>query len=423
MTANFSLAQTAGNWNIVVSGPPGGQSTGIPTDTSGNTYELAVVNLATAGQCQDAYVYVCKGIKAAGAGANTVSIPYAPGGGGAPPDCLILEVSGAAGIGAIAGAGQNNSGGGSVSVSLTTLASSSLVLACGMSDNGWTGVSGSFTEVALTPDTYGGVWQDSVSTPSTVTCSLTQSAGSWCIAAIELTSVAQPARPSPVQQINGTGLSQTFYSAQNAGDSNLFVVQLGATSTPTITVADDANGAYDTASALEYNPTSGLYFQFFWYPNTAAAAAGTNTVTATVTGGGTLSNEYTYAIEVTGLATTGTFYTSGQTSQKTTASGYTPPATSGSYATASAYQFALAWFYSTGDDMQQGAESNLIGYLPNGGVGANGLEYQITGASGSTVQATATFQSSADAVYAQIAGFNAAPATTTFDAVGFGAEV
>jgi hypothetical protein len=417
LTSTFASAQTAGNWNVVVAFSPGGATgVGLPTDTSGNLYTLHVFNAANAGSTEDVYIYVAKNIAAAGANTNKVSVPWA-GGGAAPADIIIMEVSGAAGFGAQLGQQLNDSqGGASMSIALTTQNANSLAIVCATSDNGLTGVSGSFSQVALTSDTFCGVYQDSVSSPSTVTCSLTQNAGAYVLLALELTSVVTLSEPAPAQQFYASGLSVTNFAAQVAGNANLVVVTFQAGSgSPTVTVSDTANGAYSTNAALVIN-SGEFYYYIFFFPNIASAAASANTITASVSGTGALSNEFIFVVEASGLASTvAGIFTAGQTSQQITSPGYTNPASTGTYTSASANQFALAIFNSD----TQGFTAGLESLLDATELSFNyGVEYQITGAVSSTVQATGTFSGgTGSSVVAMVAGFNAAvtpPVSATF---------
>src|SRR5579859_3087947 len=89
----FNSAQTAGNLNVIVVGWNDTTSTvSSVTDSSGNAYTLAVGPTASAGCCTQS-IYYAKNIKAAAAGANTVTVGFSAA--AAYPDIRVVEYSGA----------------------------------------------------------------------------------------------------------------------------------------------------------------------------------------------------------------------------------------------------------------------------------------------------------------------------------------
>lgn len=92
VTVTYTLAQTAGNLNVVVVGWNDSTATvSSVTDSIGNTYALAatpVVQASTASQA----IYYAKNIAAAPAGANTVTVTFATA--ARHPDIRIAEYSG-----------------------------------------------------------------------------------------------------------------------------------------------------------------------------------------------------------------------------------------------------------------------------------------------------------------------------------------
>ena len=87
----YTAAQTAGNLNVVAVGWNDATSTITSvTDSAGNTYQLAAP--LTRGSALSQAIYYAKNIKAAAAGANTVTVDFS----GAVPyaDIRIAEYSG-----------------------------------------------------------------------------------------------------------------------------------------------------------------------------------------------------------------------------------------------------------------------------------------------------------------------------------------
>jgi hypothetical protein len=96
VTVSFTQAQTAGDLNVVVVGWNDNTAlVSTVTDTSGNTYALAVgptiYSSSTEPNAQS--IYYAKNIAAAAAGANSVTVTFSPA--AAYPDIRILEYSGA----------------------------------------------------------------------------------------------------------------------------------------------------------------------------------------------------------------------------------------------------------------------------------------------------------------------------------------
>ncbi|MBV8716469.1 MAG: fibronectin type III domain-containing protein [Chloroflexi bacterium] len=116
----YTKAQTAGNLNVVVVGWNDTTSTvSSVTDSSGNSYALAVGPNAAAGCCSQS-IYYAKNIKAAAANANSVTVKFNTG--AAFPDIRIAEYSGADTnnpVDVSAGASGNNANGSSGSATTT----------------------------------------------------------------------------------------------------------------------------------------------------------------------------------------------------------------------------------------------------------------------------------------------------------------
>src|SRR5437867_11083326 len=88
----YTLAQTAGNLNVVVVGWNDSTATVISVmDTKGNTYAVAAAPVVQSGTATQA-IYYAKNIAAAGAGANTITVSFATA--ARHPDIRIAEYSG-----------------------------------------------------------------------------------------------------------------------------------------------------------------------------------------------------------------------------------------------------------------------------------------------------------------------------------------
>jgi fibronectin type 3 domain-containing protein len=147
----YAKAQTAGNLNVVVVGWNDNTSTvASVTDSSKNTYALAVGPTAMAGCCQQS-IYYAKNIVAAAANANTVTVTFSAA--AAFPDIRILEYSGADTnnpVDVVSG-GSGNSASAS-SGSATTTNATDLILGANTVSTG-SGTGTGFTQRVLTsPD-------------------------------------------------------------------------------------------------------------------------------------------------------------------------------------------------------------------------------------------------------------------------------
>lgn len=92
MTVIYSGAQLAGDLNVVA--VAGNTTPSSVTDSAGNIYSAAIGPTAN-GTGVSQSIYYCANIRAAAAGANTVTVSYS-GGGAAYPLVHILEYSGIA---------------------------------------------------------------------------------------------------------------------------------------------------------------------------------------------------------------------------------------------------------------------------------------------------------------------------------------
>ena len=174
----FAGAQTAGNLNVVVVGwnASSGQVQTV-TDTSGNTYALAVgptVKLGFGSQS----IYYAANIRAAAAGANTVTVTFAAG---VPyADIRIAEYSGVVGSNPVdvVAAGSGNSALGD-SGAVTTTNASDLIVGANLVSSLTTGAGAGFTSrIISTPD--GDILEDRIVTATgSYNATAPLSSGAW----------------------------------------------------------------------------------------------------------------------------------------------------------------------------------------------------------------------------------------------------
>lgn len=149
----------------------------------------------------------------------------------------------------------------------------------------------------------------------------------WAITGTGITTSADPytapvpALPSNVAQVGyalGSGtltsIAAVLYDAQTAGNTNVAFLDYGAPGSNTASVSD-SNGAYTSQVGIIKTTAGNKAGYIFYRQNIAAAAAGANTVTATITGSGG-NNPELFVIELSGIPTSGIIDVSG--SEKTT---------------------------------------------------------------------------------------------------------
>jgi hypothetical protein len=151
VTVAYAGAQAAGNTNIVAIGWNNITSNiASITDSAGNVYQLAVPTARGAGLSQA--IYYASNIKAAAAGANTVTVTFNT----TTPfvDVRVTEYSGLdatnpfdVGISASGSSTTGNSG------AVTTTAAKELIFGAGMTTGGFSSAGASFTSrIITTPD-------------------------------------------------------------------------------------------------------------------------------------------------------------------------------------------------------------------------------------------------------------------------------
>jgi chitodextrinase len=156
----FKLAQTSGDLNVVVVGWNDSSSTvSAVSDSSGNTYSLAVVPTVVSGFLSQS-IYYAKNIAGAAAGANTVTVKFNTA--ATHPDIRILEYAGLDITNPLdnAGGASGNSAT-STSASVTTTYATDLILGANMVYTSTSGPGAGFTSRVITsPD--GDIAEDKV---------------------------------------------------------------------------------------------------------------------------------------------------------------------------------------------------------------------------------------------------------------------
>ena len=152
MSVKFNGAQAAGDLIVVVVGWNDTTATiGTVTDSSGNSYQLAVGPTVVNGIGSQA-IYYAAGIVAAAAGANTVKVSF--NGSAAYPDVRIAEYGGIAVSGVVDGSGgASGTSSSSSSPTITTTNANDLIIGANYVLSNTQGAGSGFTRRVITnPD-------------------------------------------------------------------------------------------------------------------------------------------------------------------------------------------------------------------------------------------------------------------------------
>lgn len=293
----YPSAQQAGDTNVIAIGWNSGTTTvtGV-TDTSGNTYSVASAATQDTTDGVSEQFYYAPSIHAATAGANTVTVGFSAS---TPyPDVRILEYQGLQATSPLdveAGAWASNATT-STSGSATTSWPSDLLVGASVVNSGTEAAGAGATARILTSPNSDLVEDQIVTAPGSYSLSAMMASGAYAMqmAAFKL---ARPymnpsgGKISFVQSNTaGSGSSSvtsegaSFSSSQTAGDLDVALVSWNSTS-GTVSVSDTANGSYATAVPLAQYGSGSL--AIFYHSNIAAASAGSNTVTATISAAAT----------------------------------------------------------------------------------------------------------------------------------------
>jgi glucose/arabinose dehydrogenase/chitodextrinase len=172
----YSAAQSAGNTNVLAIGWNDATSTiASVTDSAGNTYQVGTPIARGAGLSQA--IYYARNVKAAAAGANTVTVQFS----GPVPfvDLRITEYSGLDPLNPFDVAGSaSGSASTATSASVTTTAPSELLFGAGMTTGAFTSSSAGYTTRIITPIDADIVNDRNVTSLGTYNAGATQN-GSW----------------------------------------------------------------------------------------------------------------------------------------------------------------------------------------------------------------------------------------------------
>ena len=319
VAVTYTAAQSAGDLNVVAVGWNDTTSTvSSITDTSGNTYVLAVG--PTAGTALTQSIYYAKNIAAAAAGANTVTVRFSAA--AAFPDVRILEYSGLNPTSPLdVTAAAAGSGSPSNSSSATTTSANELIFGANMVAHTTTGAGSGFTSRMITRD--GDIAEDQIVTATgTYSATAPITAGAW---------VMQMA---------------TFSAASSSGDTTPPTAPSNLTATAAS--ASQINLAW-TASTDNVGVTGYLVERCSGAGCSNFAQIGTPTSTSFSDTGLTASTSYSYRVRATDAAGNLSAYSNTATATTTPGQDTTPPtAPSNLTATAaSASQINLSWTAST----------------------------------------------------------------------------
>lgn len=391
----FTSAQTAGDLNVVVVSSHDTTSTvGSVTDTSGNTYALAVGPTVASGYGQQS-IYYAKNIVAAGAGANIVTVAFASA--ATTPDIRILEYSGADPNSPVdVTAGSTGSSATSSSGSVATTYATDLLFGANRVQTLTTGAGSGFTQRLLTSPN-GDIAEDR-SVTSTGSYSATaplSSSGSWVMQMVAfrtapastlpvVTSVspssgaAAGGTPVTISGSNfGAGATVTFGTSAATGVS--------VVNSTTITATTPSGSAGPVTVKVTLSGQSGSLANGFTY-------IGTPSVTGVSPSSGSTSGGTAVTITGTNFATgaTVTFGTSAATSvvvvSSTSITAKTPSGSSGMVTVTVTNPGALSGSLTNGYTYV--VIPTVTGVSPNVGPASGGTAVTITGtnfANGATV--------------------------------------
>jgi hypothetical protein len=285
VTISFTKAQAAGDLNVVVVGwNDTTAAVSTVTDTSGNSYALAVGPTAFSGYLTQS-IYYAKNIVAAAAAANVVTVTFSPA--ASYPDIRILEYSGADPNNPVdvtaAGSGSSST---SSSASATTPNATDLIFGANIVETLTTGPGSGFTQRLLTSE--GDIVEDKMVTATgsyTATAPLSSS-GPWVMQMVAFraaSSVTYVQSNYSTPQTPQSTVTVSFTKSQTAGDLNVVVVGWFDTTAVVNTVTDTSGNTYTRAVGPTTigSSTWPISQSIYYAKNIAAAAAGANSVTVT----------------------------------------------------------------------------------------------------------------------------------------------
>ena len=289
VTVNYTLAQTAGDLNVVVVGwNDTTASVGSVVDSSGNAYTLAVGPTQAGGMLSQA-IYYAKNIAAAAAGTNTITVTFTQA--ASHPDIRILEYSGADTISPL-DVTSANTGSGTVGTSGTATTTNPVDLLFGANiTTGMTSGPGTgYTKRLLTsPDTD--IAEDQfVSATGSYSATAPSSPSTWIMqlaafrAAGSSTDTTPPTAPG---NLTATGSVASASLSWTASTDNVGVAGYSVYRSTTSGFTPSSSTLIGTTTATSY-VDSGLAAGTYYYLVTAYDTAGnvsspSNQASATVT--------------------------------------------------------------------------------------------------------------------------------------------
>jgi fibronectin type 3 domain-containing protein len=280
VTISFTNAQAAGDLNVVVVGwNDTTAAVSTVTDTSGNSYALAVGPTAFSGYLTQS-IYYAKNIVAAAAGANVVTVTFSPA--ASYPDIRILEYSGADPNNPVdvtaAGSGSSST---SSSGSATTTNATDLIFGANIVYTLTTGPGSGFTQRLLTPE--GDIVEDEMvtATGSYSASAPLSSSGPWVMEMVAFRTPAATvqgsykvsASPNSLSVARGGQGTSTITTTVTGGFSS--VISLSASGAPAGTTVSFSPSTITAAGSSAMTVTVG-----------SSTAAGTYSLTVMGSGGG-----------------------------------------------------------------------------------------------------------------------------------------
>ena len=281
----FTAAQAAGDLNVVVVGWNNSTATvSSVTDTSHNTYTLAVGPTVQSGVASQS-IYYAKNIVAAAAGANSVTVTFSAA--AAFPDIRILEYTGADPSNPVdVTAASSGSSATSSSGAATTTNATDLLFGANLVQTATTGPGTGFTSRLLTsPD--GDIAEDeAVTATGSYSATAALASGQWIMQMVAFRTPSGGTTSPMVSSVSPNGGS-------TAGGTAVTITGTNFSTGATVTFGTAAATNVVVVSATQITAT------------TPAGSAGAVTVTVTVSGkSGSLASGFTYSLPptVTGVS-------------------------------------------------------------------------------------------------------------------------
>ena len=294
VTVPYTLAQTAGNLNVVIVGWNDSTATvSSVSDTSGNLYSPALIPTVQSGTAS-LVIYYAKNIASSAAGANSVTVTFASAANF--PDIRIAEYSGLDPANPLdVAVGAQGSSATSSSGAVTTTNANDLLVGANLVQTLTTGPGSGYTNRVITnPD--GDILEDRVVTTIgsyTATAPVSPS-GQWVMQIVAFRAAAGGVGVA-------TTLTATAGTAQSATVGNAFATQLQAT------VKDSLGNPVSGVTVTFAAPGSGASGTFAGGTNTATTNAQGVATAAIFTANSVAGGPYNVSATVPGVSTPANF--------------------------------------------------------------------------------------------------------------------